>query len=481
MSKPVKLAAVVVAVALAVPVSSWWIGRNIEQTLNQQYKQLEMYPYFEIVNHQYQRGIFSANHVLTIGLSKEWLETLDMGGQDLSLADDLSGLTITQRSDIQHGPFPGWSYFGAGEAKISLEFSEPIKSALTKVYGDKSPFESHVVFDFDGGSKFSFRNPGFEYSANEPDLNGKVVWKGFEGTGRYNRNMSESSVNVTMPGFSIQDDKGGELILSGGKLEGRQVRPFEDDPLFYIGSSKLHFAEFTARNLDISDEYGDPMLAEPITFTNINYEIDMPLVGDKVNVEFRLNTETARVGEQDYGPIRFDQSLLNLDARALAKLYSKLAEAYQTKEGRRLLQDNPEQLFAPLAEQAQALLAGNPELRFNEISFNSPFGRTDLKGHARLNGLTLEDFNQPPFLLLEKLDASTEVSLPYELLLKFATARADDEEEALFYTMQFEEQLSALEAKGFLTRSEKTVSTRAAFKNGELTVMDKPFNPLMLD
>ena len=41
-----------------------------------------------------------------------------------------------------------------------------------------------------------------------------------------------------------------------------------------------------------------------------------------------------------------------------------------------------------------------------------------------------------------------------------------------------DEQVEALSAQGFIARNGDTISTKAVFKAGELTLNGKPFNPM---
>jgi uncharacterized protein YdgA (DUF945 family) len=75
---------------------------------------------------------------------------------------------------------------------------------------------------------------------------------------------------------------------------------------------------------------------------------------------------------------------------------------------------------------------------------------------------------------------TADLSVPQGLLQAFVNGQAEDAAQAAFAASQLEAQLGQLEAQGYLQRSEDIVRTRAAFRQGQLTVNGKPFNPLAL-
>lgn len=479
MSKPIKLAAIALAVALAVPAASWWIGRNIEAAVDEQYRQLQAQSFLDVKQRTYERRIFTATETTTLALSQEWLNTaLDESDETQNeIRAALADMTITLRTHYQHGPFPGWRYFGAGEAETRLVQDERIKPYITKLYGNQDPFISRVVFDFEGGGVMHLDSPGFDYLIEEDDLEGKLVWQGINAKVNFNRDLSRYDTDVTMGGITLQDTTRQLLNIANLHLVSTQHRPYSDDQLFYIGKSVFTLDTFDVRFLPTVDEYGDASENEPITLSKIKYEADMPMNGNLINLHSRLGTQSAKIGDQEFGPVRFDFSLHNLDGRTFARLYHELLKASQVPQSE--IVDDPTAMLAPLSEPALALLAFNPELRIDEFSFTSPYGKAELKLRAGFNGLKPDEANDP-FALMSKFDANGELSVPLELLVDQAMSAAESEEEALLYSMQLESQVQSMVEQGFLVRENDQISTRAAFKDGELTVMDKPFNPLTM-
>lgn len=79
-----------------------------------------------------------------------------------------------------------------------------------------------------------------------------------------------------------------------------------------------------------------------------------------------------------------------------------------------------------------------------------------------------------------KLDASGAISLPFDLLDQMQRMNAETNEEALLMSMNLSQQVNSLVGQGYVQREGKQLSSRIAFKDGQLTVNDQPFNPMAL-
>ena len=125
------------------------------------------------------------------------------------------------------------------------------------------------------------------------------------------------------------------------------------------------------------------------------------------------------------------------------------------------------------------LLAHDPEFSIDRISFTSPHGTAALSAEVSLKGVQPDELSNP-LMLIAKLRASADVSVPQGLILEFAGNQAEDPEEADFAAAQLQQQLAMLEAQGYLQRQGDQVKTSAAFAQGQLTVNGRPFNPLAM-
>lgn len=475
MSHSVKIAAVAVAAAIAVPASAWWMGRTIESAYEEQYRQVAELPYLKVVERRYERGLFSATDTVTLELDKSWLKDMlsDEAAAGLSNARDLR---FTLRTDISHGPLPGWTTFGAGEADVHLVLDDDTRQKVAKLFGDKPPVSAHVKFNFDGGGVASMTSPAFEFT--EPDSAGAetVSWGGAHLILDFTANLGRYTMQFDLPRLEVRAPNG-KLLFSDLSVSGEQYRPFDDNELFYAGTMRLTLDELHIQGLARGSF--DPEANDSFTMGNLVYDIDMPMQGDFLDISARLGAQDFRVGAQNYGPVHYDVSLLRLHGRTVAGIYRDLMENYYDPSRQQAFANNPALLFEPLAEPMLSLLQHNPELRLDRLSFNSPHGTASLSARARFNDLKPEDVNNP-FALMFKLDASGAISLPFDLLDQMQRMNAETNEEALLMSMNLSQQVDSLVGQGYVQREGKQLSSRIAFKDGQLTVNDQPFNPMAL-
>ncbi|MFN3988583.1 MAG: YdgA family protein [Rhodocyclaceae bacterium] len=482
MSNSKKIAVVAVAAAIAVPASAWWMGRTIEATYDEQYRQIAELPYLNIVSRDYQRGLFSATEQVTLELSEEWVRGLLLAQDnvDPDLLDEAAAVRFTLKTHVKHGPLPGWSTFGAGEADVTLVLDESLRERATELFGNKSPLSAHVKFRFDGGGVASMTSPAFEYAKTD-DASGEassVSWGGAHMILEFSRDMAEYTMQFDLPRLELKAGNG-HVLFSDLSMAGDQHRPFDDENMFYVGNVKLSLGHLRVAGMESEDDFGDVVTSEPLEIARVVYDIAMPMRGDYVDLSAKFAADQFQVGEQDYGPVHYDFSLNRLHARTVAKLYRTLMESYYDPELQAAAAYDPSVLFAPMTEPAVSLLAYNPELSLDRISFNSAHGTASLSARARFDNLQPEEVGNP-FALMFKLDASGELSLPLGLIGDIQKNAAGSEEEAAEMTMMFEQQLEQFVQQGYVQRDGDRLSTRIAFKGGELTVNDKPFNPLAL-
>ena len=468
MKKPVLLAVGAAVVALAYPGSAWLLGTRVEAAFDEQYRALEEQPYIKVVSRDYQRGLFSATETVTFELTglSEILATkhdADMETADAPPATPAESLRFTIRTEIKHGPLPGFSAFGAATADSELVLTPEQQAAVTKVFGDKKPLQVHSVFGLLGGGSSTLSSPAttFDTPAKEGEKPLHVVWNGLEITADFTSHMKQYSFKGEIPGFEISDGNGGHGQLSGLHIEGEQQRVFDDLPNFYSGTVRMTLAQL------IFTETAKEGSTTPTTLFDVKqlaYDASVPVNGEFVDLIGKIAVETAQFEGENYGPAHYDFSLRHLHARTTAELYQKLMKWYA--DPARLAAEkngNPMAGLETLRDPALALLKYAPEIRLDRLSFNSPQGEANVSATVKLGEIQAEELANP-FALLGKLDAGADLSLP----------------EALMGDLIDADKLGAFEQMGYVTREGKLLRSKIAFAKGQLTVNGKPFNPMAM-
>ncbi|MBL8444465.1 MAG: YdgA family protein [Zoogloeaceae bacterium] len=463
---------IVAAAVIAYPASSWWLGKMIESAHEEQYRQVANLPYLNVTSRDYQRGIYSATETVNLEISREWLQAMSSGSEAEPIDIPGEALKLTVKTDIAHGPLPHFSKVAAGVADSRLIFSEQVRAEIAKVLGDKELIEIQTTYGFGGGGIARLASPPFtvELPPDAVGAAGQLSWAGLSASVDFARGMDAYTLTADMPNLEVRQGEG-LLKFSGMRLSADQKRLFNDQPMFYVGTMKMNIDSVAVAPFE-----NDDAQTQPVLFERMSYDVAIPARGEFIDVVMKLGADTLKVGDQNFGPAHYDISLRNVHARTAATLHAKMMEIYSNASIQAAAAEDPSVLFEPLAEPALALLGHNPELGLDRLSFSTPHGNAQIAARARFDGLTPEETNNP-FAMIQKLDASGELSLPEKLLAQIQANEAESEEDAQMMTEMFAQQVEALAAQGYLKREAGILSTRFAFKGGALTVNGLPFDP----
>lgn len=467
MSRPTKIATALVAIALIYPAATWFSGQRIQAVLDEHYADMKSHPSLKVSERTYERGVFSSTEKVSFEMA------MPVAAEDGTVqAGEPLRMTISSR--IQHGPVPGFETLAAAMLDSEVVLEGEVGAALRESLGGKAPLVARTVVKFDGGGHSAMTSPAFELAV--PDGTGQALRIGFSGLKAdidFSAGMRSYTMKGTADGLSMEDPD--MLIkLSGLVFDADQHRLFDDEAWLYAGKQRATVASMKAEAKE-EGELGDTRFE----LERLSYDIDMPGKGEYLDIKALMGTEVLRVADVDYGPAHYDFSIKHLHGRTLMDLYRKLLEISGDPAQLAQQTEDPAALFAPLAGPAMTLLAHDPEFSIDRISFTSPHGTAALSAEVSLKGVQPDELSNP-LMLLAKLRASADLSVPQGLLLAFASNEAEDPEEADFAAAQLQQQLELLEAQGYLQRQGDQVKTSAAFSQGQLTVNGRPFNPLAM-
>ena len=467
MSRPAKIATALVAIALIYPAATWFSGQRIQAVLDEHYADMTSHPSLKVSERTYERGVFSSTEKVSFEMA------MPVAAEDGTVqAGEPLRMTISSR--IQHGPVPGFETLAAAMLDSEVVLEGEVGAALRESLGGKAPLVARTVVKFDGGGHSAMTSPAFELAV--PNGTGQALRIGFSGLKAdidFSAGMRSYTMKGTADGLSMEDPD--MLIkLSGLVFDADQHRLFDDEAWLYAGKQRATVASMKAEAKE-EGELGDTRFE----LERLSYDIDMPGKGEYLDIKALMGTEVLRVADVDYGPAHYDFSIKHLHGRTLMDLYRKLLEISGDPAQLAQQTEDPAALFAPLAGPAMTLLAHDPEFSIDRISFTSPHGTAALSAEVSLKGVQPDELSNP-LMLLAKLRASADLSVPQGLLLAFASNEAEDPEEADLAAAQLQQQLELLEAQGYLQRQGDQVKTSAAFSQGQLTVNGRPFNPLAM-
>lgn len=462
-------------IGVAYTASAWYLGKNVEAKVNEQYDNLEAsQPYLRFVDREYRRGIFESEETVTLILNDKLAAA--GGASDKPMALKIHSL-------IKHGPFPGFSSVGAAISETELVLPDETKARMSKLLGDASPFLQHSEIRFDGSGSASFSSPRFEVVF--PEAQGKLsrlTWEGVEGRMDFTPDIKAFTLHMKAPGLQISDNTGGAVTVEEIVFEGDQQQLFDDLPYLFGGTS-----HFTVGKLSINDSKSS---MGPVEVQRLVYDLDLPRQGDYLDLIERTGIDNLTIGKDRIGPAHMDFSFRHIHARAIASMNQKLMSLYSDPA---LLNDTPEAiaglLMTRLKDDAQTILANNPQFHIDRLSFANPDGEAKLAAQVKLIGLTLEEITNP-MMLMSKLEANGDLVLPEDMVVQLlrnppfagqGIAELSPEEieaRGQAAAEQFQQQVAVLGDQGYLKREANMIKTSMSFKAGQLTINGKPFSPM---
>ena len=479
-----KVTAILVAfgvlVIAAYPASAWYLGRQIEQAASDSYKQVESVPYVKVVKREYRRGVLTSDETVTFELFGNMTQFIEQTQRQnaqrnpgAAPIEPFKPIQFSVHSRIKHGPLPGGKNFAAAMVDSELDVDERLKPILARVLGEKKVLTAHTIYQFSGDGESVVTSPAFVATipAEGSIPPGRLSWDGVNATVRFAKEFASYTMQGEAPKLEVEGGAGVHMVVAGMRFDVQSKRIFDDEPLLHAGRQNFSVAQI---------RIDGPLLANTaIAVKQFTYEVNIPVKGEFVDVVAKMGVQDALYGEASYGPARFDLSMNHLHARTLAQLQRAMLKAYSDPAAFAADAKNPQAAFDPLVQPALKLLEYSPEISLDRVSFRMPQGEVLLAARAKFNGIKPEDFKQPP-ILMAKLDASAEITLPEALLMLPLGIKADSAEAMQAQMQMRERQIAALVEQGYILRNGAMVTSKFEFRNGQLAVNGKQFDPQAL-
>ena len=437
--------AVIAALVLLYPLAAWLMGFVIEKRIDAAYGQVrEKAPFASVTEHRYQRGWYSSQDDVTVELFHDL-------GTAPGAAAPFPILRITIHTVLHHGPLCGWNCFGLARADSHLVFSGPLQSAIAKLFGSLEPLSLRSRMGFFGGGSAMLSSPAFKDTVLESGA--RAAWGGLEADLSYGAGMDSYTVHLTAPRamYTAADGKGFEAAAM--TVDARSRRALRT---LYVGDSTL-----TLGRLAVAGAAG----ASAFTLNDLRSVSSSGVEGGFMMMASKTSTGALVTSPLTLSGMHFDFTLRHLDEDSLEKLAAGYRQANQNSA---LAPDaRKAALTAVLRQHGTALLAQQPEIGIDRISFANAKGEAMLTGVMRLRDVTAADFAEgaDPRGIFAKLEAELDLSLD-EALLQSLPGGANGEK-----------QLQALSEQGLVTHEQGKFHAKILFRHGQATFNGKPLRP----
>lgn len=478
------VAALVAAVILGYPASSWFLGRQVHSTLDTQYEKLRNYPLIQVKERKVDSGVFESLEVVTFEVmpgiadavnksiqkrAEQQMEAESVGregeAQDqeqgvvtapATMPEPMAPLRFTVRTVFKHGPLPGLTGVGAAKAHSELVLDAPRHPMITTLYGDKVPLTVDTDFGFTGGGHQVVLSPAVDSTLENKN---KISWGELRIEIDFSRGMADYTMTGGLPFFKLQSsDNTGTVSATALLMEAKQKRLFEDDDFTYTGPARI-----TLETLNVANPAGVAFSVEKLAITS-----DSSSQGDFLDVKAGYSLQKLTVGPEVIGPSQIDIGMRHFHARALSDINKEYMKMFNNpslfSEG---AAPDPV-IFKAMANPARTILESSPEIAIDKLEVALPQGKMTGQVVVRMPNAKIGDLSvaaENPLVLMglvSAVEVDGKVAIPEALLLAAAKDRA--------------EMVPAMVSEGYIVQENGVISTSFKYATGQLTVNGKPVN-----
>lgn len=461
--------AVILAAALLAPVAFGIVAENRLRAILDELSRSGAIDYAVV---KVDRGWFNSSSVVELEL------TGDIGRayreyQIKAKRRQIKPLSITLRNEIHHGPFV---FADAGRG--AQAWLPSLATVDTQIIGygagarpeQPAPVQIRTRLRLFGGGVTDISAPAWKGTMEAGRT--QLVWKGAHARIRHTRGFGHVYVTASAPYFE-GGDPGARIILSGLQFEAHSRR----------GIEALSLGDFSFKLARLEMEPRADKTAPRITLGDLSIDGSSSAEDETVNSKVRMQLGLLQVGDLRLGPGKYTMAVRNLDAKALAKIDSAMADL---KRQRLPVQQRNMMLGATVLGVLPQLLARGPVLDIPEVSMQTQYGPVSGRGKLTVDTSDRAVLSNP-LLLRKALVADVEIKVPQKLLQAMAVRelKQDLQELQLKYSDEKIAELARERVKRNLERSPlgKFVILRdgfytlsASFSRGQLTVNGQPFS-----
>jgi uncharacterized protein YdgA (DUF945 family) len=470
-NRGLRIGLIVVVLALAYPAAAWVIGLTVQhQILQREQLALEQVPYFEVVNRDYRRGVYSSTEELTLGLGGSFAKGFQAAvGQDLSKQG-----RIVIRLHIHHGPLPQLSTFALATIDTEIALPPEAQQKLVALIGDQAHLTIQTRMHWLGGSTTVIHSTAFK--SNLPN-EVTFEWRGLEATGELAREVGATVGELTAPGFSVTSSKG-TLTMEDFKGRTDAHRAFDS---FAVGKFNFSVGH-------IASEATTPPFK--LDARNLGFEGNSSVNGEFLNTDITASLGSLELPKFSGTELVWETRLDHFHGPTLVALSNQL-KAIQAEQLRAPIPSGPDDTAAQqaqvqIAQKYQAavqtygipLLGHEPVIDFPRIGFKTPDGDLMLSLKLEFPGITPADVAGDPKTLAltvipKFLQATVNARMDSTLLDKLLQQSVADSDKS----DQVKARIQQLQDHGYIKVDGKALTTQILFMGGQLRINGLPFNP----
>lgn len=424
------MAALSLLVIVGYPAGAWYVGKQMESTLGDEYKYLhDTAPLLSISDRKFKGGIFSSEETVTINF------TFVPGATPLRLV-------VTSR--IKHLPLTGILNMEMAAIDSDVAFADRSSPEVAEWTGGQSLAAVHTAYYMNGSSGMDVSFPAF----NSARLSSDQATLNF----RFAKDLAGYSMKGNMPRLAIINKLSGEKVqLSGLQISGDHKRFLAGPPSMYSGSDHIV--------IDQIDVALAGMPVEPGFIKHMTVDAVATASSDNqfVDITEKFGLGSLKILGQDYGPAKFDMTLSHLHAKSFADL----SQAGWAEAGK-----DP----ALANKFVEAILSHNPEFRIDRLSFTRPEGETVASALFKIKDVQPGDLSNP-MAVMSKGYVSVDLRIPEKLLAELGQGMFA----ASVQGGGLDKELERMLAEGYVSREDGYLKTKFEFHDATPWLNGKPY------
>ncbi len=426
------VAALFLLIIAGYPAGAWYVGKQMEATLAEQYKALSDFaPFMSVSDRKFKSGIFSSEETLTL---------------NMRFAPGAAPLQFAVTSRMKHLPLTGILSQQTVAIDSEIAFAGSAIPDVAEWTGGQNLATVHTAYYLNGSGNATMTIPAFKsdrLSSEPATLNV-----------RYAKDMASYSMQGNMPRFAIiNKSSGARLEISGVQISGDHKRILAGPPSLYSGADHIAIEQIDASGAD--------MPAEPGFIKHVTVDVAATPSSDNefVDITEKIGLGTLKILGKDYGPAKLELSFVHLHAKTIAGL----AQAGWQETGKN---------SAMATQFIETLFSHSPEFKVDRLSFTRPEGETVVSALVKLKDAQPGDFSNPT-ALMAKGYASVDFKMPEKLLLEFGQQLAP----ASMQSEGLDKALEKLLAEGYISREDGYIRTKYEFHDAASWFNGKQYVP----